>query len=199
MKFIIVNVIYKGVLKLVLVFQTLQLITQRPIASIYEKPKKYLLIKVHEEWKPMATCVVDVHFVGCTQTSLKELAHVSKPNPRDPNKRQRDWKWTTSLCSSLTKVQLKTPTRKPSLWGWTGGYSISFLSPFTWCEQCLRAVISAEVWRMMEIHHLPQDCTFNGMGAETKLSKPQQIDVINVENVQDMIHVPSPWILKGKD
>ena len=49
MEFIIVNVIYKGILKLVLLFQILQLIAQRPIASIYEKPKKYLLIKVHEE------------------------------------------------------------------------------------------------------------------------------------------------------
>ena len=47
MKFIIVNITYKGILKLVLLFQTLQLIAQRPIASIYEKTKKYLLIKVH--------------------------------------------------------------------------------------------------------------------------------------------------------
>ena len=39
MEFIIVNVIYKGILKLVLLFQTLQLIAQRPIASIYENPK----------------------------------------------------------------------------------------------------------------------------------------------------------------
>ena len=43
----------------------------------------------------------------------------------------------------------------------------------------------------MELHHLPQDCTLNGRGAETKLSKLQQIDAINVKNVQDMIHVPS--------
>ena len=53
------------------------------------KIQKYLLIKVHEEWKPMATCVVDVHLVGCTQPNPKEPAHVSKPNPRDPGKRQR--------------------------------------------------------------------------------------------------------------
>ena len=39
MEFIIVDVTYKGILKLVLLFQTLQLIAQRPIASIYEKPK----------------------------------------------------------------------------------------------------------------------------------------------------------------
>ena len=51
------------------------------------KPKEYLLVKVHEEWKPMATCVVDVYFVGCTQLSIKEPAHVSKPNPKDPSKR----------------------------------------------------------------------------------------------------------------
>ena len=37
----------------------------------------------------MATCVVDVHFVGCTQPSPKEPAHVSKPNPKNPSKRQR--------------------------------------------------------------------------------------------------------------
>ena len=39
MEFIIANVIYKGILKLVLLFQTLQLIAQKPIASIYENPK----------------------------------------------------------------------------------------------------------------------------------------------------------------
>ena len=39
MEFIKVNIIYKSILKLVLLFQTLQLIAQRPIASIYEKPK----------------------------------------------------------------------------------------------------------------------------------------------------------------
>ena len=49
MEFIIVKVIYKGILKLVLLFQTLQLIAQKPNASIYEKTQKYLLIKVHEE------------------------------------------------------------------------------------------------------------------------------------------------------
>ena len=39
----------------------------------------------------------------------------------------------------------------------------------------------------MGLHHLPQDCTSNRKGAETKSSKPQQIDAINVKNVQDMI------------
>ena len=38
-KFIKENSIYKSILKLVLLFQTLQLITQMPIASIYEKLK----------------------------------------------------------------------------------------------------------------------------------------------------------------
>ena len=38
-EFIKVNIIYKSILKLVLLFQTLQLISQRPIASIYEKLK----------------------------------------------------------------------------------------------------------------------------------------------------------------
>ena len=39
MEFIKVNIIYKSILKLVLLFQTLQLIAQRLIASIYEKSK----------------------------------------------------------------------------------------------------------------------------------------------------------------
>ena len=37
MEFIIVSVIYKNYLKLIILFQTIQLIAQRPIASIYEK------------------------------------------------------------------------------------------------------------------------------------------------------------------
>ena len=39
MEFIKVNVIYKNILKLVLLFQILQLIAQGPITSIYEKLK----------------------------------------------------------------------------------------------------------------------------------------------------------------
>ena len=39
MEFIKVNIIDKSILKLVLLFQTLQLIAQRPITSIYEKPQ----------------------------------------------------------------------------------------------------------------------------------------------------------------
>ena len=38
-EFIKVNIIYKRILKLVLLFQTIQLIAQKPIASIYEKSK----------------------------------------------------------------------------------------------------------------------------------------------------------------
>ena len=40
MEFIVVSVIYKSVLKLVLLFQTLQLIAQKPIAIIYEETQK---------------------------------------------------------------------------------------------------------------------------------------------------------------
>ena len=119
------------------------------------------------------------------------------PTQKDPQKEA--WKWATSPCSSLTKKQQETPTREPSLWGWTRGCPIIFLPSSTWREQCLRAVISAQVKKMMRFHHLPQDCTSSGRGAETKSSKLQQIDAINVKNVQDVIHVPSPWIIKGKN
>ena len=68
MKFIIVNITYKGILKLILLFQTLQLIAQRPIASIYEKTKKYLLIKVHGNM--------------CTQPSPCEQAQAKNTNRR---------------------------------------------------------------------------------------------------------------------
>ena len=44
----------------------------------------------------------------------------------------------------------------------------------------------------MELHHFLQDYISSGSGAETKLSKSQQINAINVKNVQDMVHVPSP-------
>ena len=46
------------------------------------KPKYLLIIKVHEGWKPMATCVVNVHFVGWTQPSPMGPAHMSKPVQR---------------------------------------------------------------------------------------------------------------------
>ena len=38
-EFIKINIIYKNILKLVVLFQTLQQIAQRPVASMYEKPK----------------------------------------------------------------------------------------------------------------------------------------------------------------
>ena len=51
---------------------------------------------------------------------------------------------------------------------------------------------------MKRLHDLPQNYTSSGRGAETKLSKLQQINAINIKNDQEMIHVPSPRILKGK-
>ena len=65
--------------------------------------------------------------------------------------------------------------------GWTRDCPISFLPFSTWREQCLRAVISAEVKRMRGLCHFLQDCTSSGRGAKTKLSKFQQIDAINVK------------------
>ena len=75
MKFIIANITYEGNLKLVLLFQTLQLIARRPIASIYEKTKKYLLIKVHGNM--------------CTQPSPREPVHVNKPKRKNTSRRQK--------------------------------------------------------------------------------------------------------------
>ena len=37
----------------------------------------------------------------------------------------------------------------------------------------------------MKLHYFPQDYISNGRGAETKLSKSQQINAINVKIVQD--------------
>ena len=113
MEFIKVNIIYKSILKLVLLFQTLQLIAQRPITSIYEKTQKYLLIKVHGEWKPMTTCAYNA-------------AHVSKPK----QKTLVGGKGKQALFILNQKKQLGTHTREPSLWEWTKGYPINFLSPF---------------------------------------------------------------------
>ena len=50
---------------------------------------------------------------------------------------------------------------------------------------------------MMELHHLPQDCTSSGKGAETKLFKFQQIDVKNTKNVQTCDSCAKPIDLKG--
>ena len=126
-----VNIIYKSILKFVLLFQTLQQIAQRPIASIYEKPKKYLLIKVHEEWKPMAICA-------------HNPAHVSKTQAKNTSKRQRRVE-KQPLFIPNQKEQLGTHTRELSLWEWTKGCTINFLSPSTWHEQCPRAITSTKV------------------------------------------------------
>ena len=134
----------------------------------------------------------------CTQLSPREPAHVSKPKKKTlvGGKGLRVGK--QSLFIPNQKGQLETHTKEPSLWEWTKGCPINFLPPSAWREQCPRAVISVEVKRMKRLHDLPQNCTSSGRGAETKLSKLQQIDAINVKKDQDMIHVPSPWILKGK-
>ena len=50
---------------------------------------------------------------------------------------------------------------------------------------------------MMEFHHLPQDCTSSGRGAETKLFKLQQIGVKNTKNVQRRDSCAKPIDLKG--
>ena len=98
------------------------------------KPKYLLIIKVDEGWKPMATCVVNVHFVGWTQPSPMGPAHMSKPSPKNLNKKQRIENGQPALVHSWPKVQMKASTREPSLWGWTRGCPISFLSPSTWRE-----------------------------------------------------------------
>ena len=144
----------KVFLKLVLLFQTLQLIAQRPIASIYGKTQKYLLIKSMRNESPW------------------QHVHTTQPMWASPRKKHKQ----------LTKRQLETHTKEPSFWEWTKGCPINFLPSSAWREQCPRAVISAEVKRMKRLHDLPQNCTFSGRGAETKLSKLQQIDAINVKN-----------------
>ena len=51
---------------------------------------------------------------------------------------------------------------------------------------------------MMELHHLPQDCTSNGRGVETKLFKLQQIDVKNAKIIQRRDSCAKPMNLKGR-
>ena len=131
--------------------------------------------------------------------------HTTQPKGTSPckqaytKKHQQEVK-ENNPCSFLTKKeQLRTHIREPSLWEWTKGCPINFLPPSAWREQCPRAVILAEVKKMKRLHDLPQNCTSSRREAETKLSKFQQIDAINIKNDQDVIHVPSPWILKGKN
>ena len=45
---------------------------------------------------------------------------------------------------------------------------------------------------MMELNHVPQDCTTNGRRAETKLFKLQQIDAINVKNIHPCAKLMNP-------
>ena len=59
------------------------------------------------------------------------------------------------------------------------------------------AVILAEVKRMKGLHHLPQDCTSSGRGVETKLSKIQQIDAINVKKHSRRDSCAKPMNPKG--
>ena len=166
MKFIIVNVTYKGILKLVLLFQTLQLIAQRPIASIYEKKPKlftnkspwgikthgkhvlWLFCRMHTSW-PKRTSPVQK-----TLEEGKELRVDNQP-----------------LFITNQKEQLKTYTREPSPCEWTKGCSISFLPPSTWREQYPRVVMSTEVWRMMELHHFSQDYTSSKKGAKNQITQ----------------------------
>ena len=61
----------------------------------------------------------------------------------------------------------------------------------------LRAIISIEVKRMKGLHHLPQDCTSSGRGTETKLSKLQQIDAINVKKRSKCDSCAKPMNPKG--
>ena len=143
MEFIKENIIYKSILKLVLLFQILQLLLKGPL-QVFMKNPKIFTNKIHEEWKAMATCV-------------HNPAHVSKPKQK----------------TQLTKRQLETHTKEPSLWEWTKGCPINFLPPSAWREQCPRVVISVEVKRMKRLHDLPQNCTSSGRGVETKLSKFQ--------------------------
>ena len=51
---------------------------------------------------------------------------------------------------------------------------------------------------MKGLHHLPQDCTSSGRGAETKLYKLQQIDAINVKKCSRRDSCAKPIDLKGE-
>ena len=62
----------------------------------------------------------------------------------------------------------------------------------------LRAVISVEVKRMKGLHHLLQDCTSSGRGTETKLSKFQQIDALNVKKRSRHDSCVKPMNSKGE-
>ena len=82
MEFIKVNIIYKSIVS--------NITTNFPKAhcKYLWKPQKYLLIKVHEEWKLMATCA-------------HNTAHVSKPKQKTLVGGKGEW--ANSPCSFLTK------------------------------------------------------------------------------------------------
>ena len=116
-------------LKLVILFQTIQLIAQRPIASIYEKKPKlftnkspwgiktygkhvlWLFCRMHTTW-PKRTSPVQK-----TLEEGKELRVDNQP-----------------LFITNQKEQLKTYTREPSPCEWTKGCPINFLPLSTWRE-----------------------------------------------------------------
>ena len=166
-------------------------------------------LKTMRSKKPMAKHVFNAHFVGPRNSWKREQAQAKKgpcgatkgvemKQSFSPKRSQQEaWKWATSPCSSLTKETTRAPTRGVSLWGWTRGYPISFLPPSTWCEQCPKAVISVKVKRMKRLHHLPQDYTSSGRGIETKLSKLQQIDAINVKKRSKRDSCAKPMNPKG--
>ena len=95
MEFIIVSVIYKSVLKLVLLFQTLQLIAQRPIASIYEETQKMFTNK-----SPLG--------IKTNGNMRIQLNPCKQETPIEGKKEQ-------ALFSPNQKEQLGTHTREPSL------------------------------------------------------------------------------------
>ena len=92
MKFIIVNITYKGILKLVLLFQTLQLIGQRPIASIHEKNQKLF-----------------------TNKSPWQHVHTTQPKGTSPCE-QAQAKNTSMRQKRVGKQPLFIPNRKEQLW-----------------------------------------------------------------------------------
>ena len=79
MKFIIVNITYKGIFKLVLLFQTLQLIAQRPIASIYEKNQKLFTNK--SPWQHVHTTQPKG---SCEQAQAKNTSRRQKRVGKQP-------------------------------------------------------------------------------------------------------------------
>ena len=112
MEFIIVSVIYKSVLRLVLLFQTLQLIVQRPIASIYEETRKK-----KKKFTNKSPWGIKTH--GNMRSQLSPCEQEAPP----------EGKGEQPMFSPNQKEQLGTYIREPSLWEWTKGCLLNFLSP----------------------------------------------------------------------